>query len=299
MVLNKIPTFDEVKNWVNGNTATSVNGKTGDVKVDTSQPITRMDSAETFSETDLELSTTGTVINSESVSLQTFSGSESYARMNAGTGSISWMGLTVEFNKTGPATVTINVGSTTDNTEMTGARIVRESDGEIIQEHNTSVSPGGSFTFDPIDVEAGERYDFEGENSGYNSYDTDPSASNNVFDVIECSNFYGDTLVYLDGISADVKSNSGNITTEWPYPDNVYSWDAATFQSTSDGETVEVYVEESTDGGSTWTEIQGPISRNDEIQADPGSRVRFRVELSRSDTSNNPTLDAIYRRWEV
>lgn len=53
--------------------------------------------------------------------------------------------------------------------------------------------------------------------------------------------------------------------------------------------------------------VQGVLSglkvrgrpEGDQIEADPGSRVRFRVELARSDTSNNPTLDAIYRRWEV
>jgi len=34
MVLNKIPTFEEVKNWANSTLVTSVNGSTGDVSVE-------------------------------------------------------------------------------------------------------------------------------------------------------------------------------------------------------------------------------------------------------------------------
>ncbi|MFB6255258.1 MAG: hypothetical protein ABEH58_00785 [Haloplanus sp.] len=92
---------------------------------------------------------------------------------------------------------------------------------------------------------------------------------------------------------------SGTAYTEWPYPDDVYAWDTATFTRTLDTETVDIYIEESSDGGSTWTEIAGPISRGDSIPADPANEVRFRVEISRSDTANNPTLDSISRRWKL
>lgn len=93
--------------------------------------------------------------------------------------------------------------------------------------------------------------------------------------------------------------NTGSATVELPNPPNVERWDAATYQISPDGETVEVYVEESTDGGTTWDEIQGPINRGDQIDAPPSAAVRFRVEFSRQDASNNPILDAIYLRYEV
>lgn len=100
-------------------------------------------------------------------------------------------------------------------------------------------------------------------------------------------------------IAVEAPAFSGQATIEWTYPNDVIEWDVAAFQTSPDGETVEVYIQESTDGGSTWTEIQGPIIRGQKIQAGPESRVRYRVELSRSDLSNNPTFDAAYRRWIV
>lgn len=90
---------------------------------------------------------------------------------------------------------------------------------------------------------------------------------------------------------------SGSVTVQWSEPADVYSWDDSTFQSSPDGETVEVYVEEDQSGG--WKEIQGPISRGDNITADPSNNVRFRMEISRNDTANNPSFDAIYRRYLV
>jgi len=134
----------------------------------------------------------------------------------------------------------------------------------------------------------------------YSSSDVDITAG--CFDILS-GNPDSDTTIgatyTVKSVTAVEKKPSGTATIGWAKPADVYRWDAATFQAARDGETVEVYVEESTDGGSTWTEIQGPIGRGDQIEADPRSRVRFRVELARSDTSNNPTLDAIYRRWVV
>jgi hypothetical protein len=94
-------------------------------------------------------------------------------------------------------------------------------------------------------------------------------------------------------------SPTGSVTVEWPQPPDLFGWDTATFQRTLDGETVEVYVEESTDGGDTWTEVAGPIARGDDIPVSSSDEMRFRVDLSRADTANEPRLDAIYRRYTV
>ncbi|WP_280585383.1 hypothetical protein [Halorubrum sp. Boch-26] len=90
---------------------------------------------------------------------------------------------------------------------------------------------------------------------------------------------------------------SGEAAIEWPQPSDVFRWDAVKFQTSPDGESVEVFIEE--DDGTGWTEIAGPVSRGDPIDADPDSEIRFRVKLSRTNLANNPTLDAIYRRWVV
>lgn len=96
-------------------------------------------------------------------------------------------------------------------------------------------------------------------------------------------------------------SNMGTVSAyvEWPQPTDIFRWDAATFNATTEGETVDVYIEESTDGGSTWTEIAGPISRGQPINAEPDSEVRLRADLQRDDSSNNPRLNSVYRRWVV
>lgn len=102
----------------------------------------------------------------------------------------------------------------------------------------------------------------------------------------------------IDTVTALKDNNtSGSVTVEWSYPDDVYAWDVAAFTRTLDSETVDVYIEELQSG--SWTEIAGPISRGDSIPADPANEVRFRVELSRASTSNNPTLDSIARRWKL
>lgn len=120
-----------------------------------------------------------------------------------------------------------------------------------------------------------------------------------VAGIDPAGNYNSTRLNLFTGVRPYIAGKSGSVALEWPYPPDVYSWDRATFLRTLATETVDVYVEESTDGGSTWTEIAGPISRGDKIPAKPENEVRFRVDFSRASTANNPTLDSIYRRWVV
>lgn len=165
----------------------------------------------------------------------------------------------------------------------------------------------GTYTYQKEDLGTGYlNINFNGDrledNQTDNTIEYDISDLSGTYELsIDLGDEYsnGDPASTTGDLSTNGPATSSTIYVTWPQPTDIYRWDAATFQTSPDGETVEVYVEESTDGGSTWTEIQGPIERGDQIGADPGSRVRFRVELSRNDTANNPTLDAIYRRWVV
>lgn len=100
-------------------------------------------------------------------------------------------------------------------------------------------------------------------------------------------------------------ASSGSATLSWPTPADVYEWDTATFTKTLDSETVDVYVEYSTDGGSSWSKTNSgnPISRNYSLKNDANisasTEVRLSVDISRSSTSNNPSLDSAYRSWYV
>jgi hypothetical protein len=117
--------------------------------------------------------------------------------------------------------------------------------------------------------------------------------------------FYNDTngtairrFFIFDSIQEGTnKASTGSAYVEWPEPNDVFRWDSVTFQQTLDSETVQVDVQE--DDGSGWTTIATDVSRGQDITADPESRVRFKVTLERSDTANNPTLDAIARRWVI
>lgn len=86
---------------------------------------------------------------------------------------------------------------------------------------------------------------------------------------------------------------SGTAYVEWPYPNDVYDWGSIFFEEFLDGETLDVYVEEYS---GSWTEIAGPVSNGDGIPANPTNNVRFRIEISRASTGNNPVLKQIKRQ---
>ena len=99
-------------------------------------------------------------------------------------------------------------------------------------------------------------------------------------------------------------ANSESATVAWTTDRDVYEWDRATYQESPDGETVDVYLAYSSDG-STWSRTNGgsPISRGYDLGADsniqPEDDLRFEVELSRTDTLNNPRLESAYLSWTV
>jgi hypothetical protein len=100
--------------------------------------------------------------------------------------------------------------------------------------------------------------------------------------------------LFWDDLETNVVTTSGNAIIEWPYPNHVFEWGGVYFDGNGDGATIDIYIEEY--DGSSWVEIAGPISTGDTIPANPDRNVRFRVELSRTDTANNPRLHQIARR---
>ena len=93
-----------------------------------------------------------------------------------------------------------------------------------------------------------------------------------------------------------VSSSSGSATVEWDEPASVSRWETAAFQADGD---VDVYVETSSDGGATWSDWStNPIAPGTDLSAIPSDdRIRFRVELSREDESNEPRLTQLTRQW--
>lgn len=89
----------------------------------------------------------------------------------------------------------------------------------------------------------------------------------------------------------------GEATVEWSNPSSVSRWETATYQDVPDGETVEVYVQ--TNDGNGWSDWStNPVGSGIDLSAIPSDhRVRFRVELSRNDTSDNPRVTLLSRQY--
>lgn len=218
------------------------------------KPIADKDRAETFEESDVNLTLSGgTVIKNESVRM--------------------YNGETI--------TGTVNDSSTAqESIEISG-------DFTINAEGFYSENSGVSLQY--AEVEGDDVYNQPRDLSQY----PDPA----TVTVRVSNNHFAERYWGLDITTSNMGTVSAYV--EWPQPTDIFRWDAATFNATTEGETVDVYIEESTDGGSTWTEISGPISRGQPINAEPDSEVRLRADFQRDDDSNNPRLNSVYRRWVV
>ena len=181
----------------------------------------------------------------------------------------------------------LRVMRTNDDTVMGSTTGGPWSGGDTISISGLGLSTGT--TYDVV-------YDAEGAvyNAGYNSISYPQTApAVDVTTGVKGTGTNGN--FYFNALTAPL--SSGSATVEWGPPSDVYAWDTAVYTATPDSETIEVYVEEDQSGG--WTEIAGPITRGASIDADPANDVRFRAEISRTDTSNDPTLDSIARRWKL
>jgi len=257
--------------------------------------IAQKDAAETFGESDVSLSFSASEVSNESIQLM----GDVTDSFDVGSGNDGFTGSV-------SSDVQINVGNTYF-TQLAGYvdsgassstfTVYGEGGKELVSKTIDSPDGDTKAEFSESDYsrpfESGETVTVTQTASGADILQNDTDYYGNLMEIQPNTLYSGNYTSYVLQTTPD----RGSVVVEWPDRNDVYRWDAATFQTTPDGETVEVYVEE--DDGSSWTKIAGPISRGDQIDADPGSQVRFRVELSRSDTANNPTLDAIYRRWVV
>lgn len=169
----------------------------------------------------------------------------------------------------------------------------------------TEPAPGGgnSVTLDYL-LSSGSNYYIAVDNDGSN-YDYGSVAvadflpkSTTMFDVQ--SNYTGSSVAdAFSRIEGQSPTRSGTATVEFDSVTPLSRWDTAGFQADQHGGTIEVFVEQSDDGGSTWS-IWGtnPIASGTDLSAIPGDqRVRFRVEFSRNDGANQPRLTLLSRQY--
>jgi hypothetical protein len=99
--------------------------------------------------------------------------------------------------------------------------------------------------------------------------------------------------IYLDGHNIGAREY-GEALLEFNPPDKrIESWDILRFNTTPNGETVEVDVED--ESGTSL--ISGATDPDDLSGLSKDTNLRFRVKLSRQDVANNPTFDYLYRRF--
>jgi len=259
-----------------------------------SNPIAQKDAAETFAESDVTVITTGTTVANKSLEIL------SPVPVYDTTMGITFSSLTGTYGIVFDAlkdTLGVEYRYASGNSGSITPRIEFESDGTTVAT-GSSVSPGESGTIE-ADLTAGVSYrlvgDFDSQDraSGGSPPQTDGTGSLTATGAYNDGSLGDSSFYVFDQFEAITAT--GTVTVEWPAPTDIFRWDAATFTRTPDGGTVTVNIEEN--DGTGWTEIATDISRGDSIDAAPDSAVRFRVDISRTDTSNNPTLDSIYRRY--
>jgi len=259
-------------------------------------------SARTFSESDLTVSQTRTAISNEAVELaDTITDTQYSPTVERVIDNFDEAGLefTVDNSIEG---LQFTFGS--DNGSAANVTLRNETDSNNLNTWN--LSPGDSIRYEqPLTV--GDTFSIRHNQSNYFTPEAFTPATNYA-DITMLNGVYStgtsnDRFWAITQISPIKSNNSGSVNLQWAYPNDLYQWDTATFTRDLDGETVDVFVEYSDDGGSTWSRANGgnPISRAYQLDSDSAisvtSNVRLSVELSRTDTSNNPSLKSAYRSY--
>jgi len=192
---------------------------------------------------------------------------------------------------------------TADNS--TGGRVVRivfNDSGPIINEGDStnirsSWSVGKTYTFEVNFDFANDQFELilNGANEG--TFDFVNSASDWGQHVINnTTTLTGSSRsVFIDDVSEGTATTSGDALVKFDsgVPADIDSYDLATFQRTTDGETVSIDIEDS-----NGNVLKSDIAKDTDISSIATTTdVQLRANLSRNDTSNNPTLDYAARRF--
>ena len=259
------------------------------------------DAAQTFAESDVTLTLNECEVQNGSIQLGTRPGtSKSWSEGDNTYSATGMFGMRMTPNVK-IARLDIQQFPSSDATE---ARIDRVSDSTTVA--SKTISAGADVSFN-VELQAGTKYEILLGGGGTrvpSTSDIHPS-SYASFDIHGTEDNEYPYHHQIGAMAAYQYNKSDTAVIQWSQPENIYEWDMATFTQTLDGETVDVFVAYSDDGGSTWNRTNGgnPISRNYALSEDsnisPSDEVRIEVELSRANTANNPTLDSAYRSWRL
>lgn len=259
-------------------------------------PVRVTDEASSFTEGDVTVTHSDTELNNGSIQLRSaHEGTTASVGSGNDTQSVS--------DKRG-VEITPNVdisgvkGATLSNSSGLTTGYLTDTSGTVLG--SASIS-SGTFLIEH-ELSAGTSYYLVADAGGssYTEGQVDPASfPYNSSDVDIVGGIYNGTTEHT-AYASNIKSVtswktylSGSATIEWPAPTDIEGWDLATYQRTLDGETATIDVLDGSD-----TVLFSDISQNFDISTVAAStNVKLRVNLSRSTTSNNPTLDYAARRY--
>jgi hypothetical protein len=286
--------------------ATSITGPEGKAITSLTDPIRETEEAVTFTENNITLARTDTVINSGSVEL-----------INSASSNLGPDTDRAETNVTESSGVVINPNvpiTEIDVTVSSGCGLVEEvfvsdTNRNILAENNAGIVGGGKVTLSAslsrntdffVGVRSNGTIYTRGENSTPSfpftnvAFDV-PSSAKSIHpnDSNSISRGITSTRFGIGRIKAQSGVTSGDVVVNFGTPTDINAYDLATFQRSFDDETVTVDI---IDGSSNL--LFSDIGRSFDISGiDPSKNVKLQANLSRSSLSNNPTVDYLARRF--
>lgn len=259
----------------------------------------QMDAAETFGEVDVSVSADNGLVYGGDPGAVRFAPEGGYLSGANASNTTEARGIAFVPNQTCKgltARVALNILDD-DN----GTLVLSEYGGAELASSNAG--SGTEVDFD-VTIEAGTKYVLTWDDGGdsYQSAEITESLPYSeggftITDGVTGAANLGNTPYNIDYIAPRYPGEtSASATITWPEPADLAGWDIIPFEATEDGATVEVYAIDE-DTGDT---LAGPLDDPGDISTLARSKnVGVGVELTRSDTSQNPRLEAVYRRYKV
>jgi len=278
--------------------ATSITDAEGNTVTSLSDPVRVTEEAVTFEESGVDLTLNKTRINNNRVELGT-------------AGLLDGSTVQIDGGEQGSAVQAKSGFQITPNTSLAGikgrlvapeattAYLTNEDSGEQIATQDiSSLNYEDIVAFqEPLSSGTAYTLSVDADGSDYQKVRTSVGGSftSSDFDLV---GFYGSgtDINNFDLATALVEepASNGDCVISFQESDK-NSWDIVAFERLEDGGTVTVDIEDSAE-----SVIKSDISTNNDISDIPASTdVHFRVSLSRSDTSSNPSLSYIALRYTL
>jgi len=252
-----------------------------------------LDRAETFAESDVSVSHSDTQNSGEAIELSSVPSGNVTSRPDDDSSSSSgFAGVVINPNRDLEGVVITESGNTDGNAA------------ELYDSSGTLLASNSSYTGSTARIEyqlsSGTDYHvgFDAGSRGYYSAGSTPYTGEDADITAGLSSPTGTQTEPWGVLSVEglIPASSGSSTIEWPMPADLAGWDIIPYEATEDGGTVEVYAVDPSDG----TRLAGPLDDPGDISSlSPSTNVAVEVVLERPSTSENPRLEAVYRRRKI